>query len=217
MTVISDVVCVHGLWSHAAGMALIRRRLEHRHGLRAHLYNYPSVRGSLDENAARLAEFLRQKGLSKAHFLAHSLGGVIVLRMLAMNACSGPGRIVCAGAPLSGSRAAQELSQRDWARRILGRSIETGVVNAPANSWASGVCLGHEVGIIAGTVSFGLGRLVAVFEEDNDGTVAVSETHLDGARDHICLPVSHYSMLYSPSVSDQAAAFFKNGSFLRAS
>jgi len=64
-------------------------------------------------------------------------------------------------------------------------------------------------------MSMGLGQLVADFDEENDGTVAVSETKLDGAKDHICLPVSHYSMLVSPSVADQAAAFFKRGEFLR--
>lgn len=216
MTDIGDVVCVHGLWSHAAAMSLIRRRLERRHGMRAHLYNYPSVRGSLDGNAEQLAEFLHRNGLYKAHFLGHSLGGVVVLRMVAMKAYSGPGRIVCAGAPLSGSRAARNLARRGLARRIMGRSIEAGVVYSAASSWASGVCAEHEVGIIAGTIPFGLGRLVADFDEDNDGTIAVSETRLDGARDHICLPVSHYSMLYAPAVSDQAAAFFRRGEFLRA-
>ena len=63
--------------------------------------------------------------------------------------------------------------------------------------------------------SIGLAQFVAEFEEDNDGTVAVSETQLPGARDHLIMPVSHNGMLLSGSVVDQAAAFLKRGEFLR--
>ena len=61
----------------------------------------------------------------------------------------------------------------------------------------------------------GVGRLVTRFDGDNDGSVAVSETRLEGARDHICLKVSHKGMLVSGEVVDQAAAFLKRGEFLR--
>jgi hypothetical protein len=64
-------------------------------------------------------------------------------------------------------------------------------------------------------VPIGLGQYVAEFDEDNDGTVAVSETQLKGARDHLIMPVSHSGMLVSPDVVDQAAAFLKRGEFLR--
>ena len=78
------------------------------------------------------------------------------------------------------------------------------------------MCASREVGIIAGTVPVGFGRLVTKFDGDNDGSVAVSETRLPGAKDHICLKVSHKSILLSRDVVDQAAAFLKRGEFLRA-
>ena len=53
------------------------------------------------------------------------------------------------------------------------------------------------------------------FDGDNDGTVAVDETRIDGAKDHICMPVSHTSMLMSAEVVDQAVAFLRRGEFLR--
>ncbi len=215
MTPIDTVVCVHGLWSRGAGMYLIKRRLEREYGFRVLLFDYPSVRGTLDENAARLARFILEQDLEATHILAHSLGGVIGLRMLATEPDAVPGRIVCAGSPLTGSRAAEFLIRQDWAEPIIGNTLKPGVVHASANEWASHVCKRREVGIIAGTVRVGLGQFVADVEEPNDGTVAVSETRLEGARDHICLPVSHYSMLLAPAVADQAAAFFKRGEFLR--
>ena len=69
--------------------------------------------------------------------------------------------------------------------------------------------------MIAGNVPLGFGRLVANFDEDNDGTIGVSETQLDAAKDHLVLPVSHKGMLVSADVADQAAAFIKRGEFLR--
>lgn len=215
MMATDTVVCVHGLWSRGAGMYLIKRRLEREYGFRVLLFSYPSVRGTLDDNANRLAEFIREQGLEATHILGHSLGGVISMRMLATNPDAVPGRIVCTGSPLTGSRAAEIMSRQDWAERILGKTLAPGVVHASANEWASHVCDEREVGIIAGTGRVGLGQFVADFDEANDGTVAVSETKLDGAKDHICLPVSHYGMLVAPSVADQAAAFFKRGEFLR--
>lgn len=212
---VDTVICIHGIWSHGTGMYLIKRRLESEYGLRALLFNYASVRGTLDDNAARLSAFILDNKLDSAHLLGHSLGGVIALRMLADEPDAVPGRVVCIGSPLTGSRAAEFLSRQDWAEPFVGHSLTAGVVHAAANEWASQVCEERDVGIIAGTVPIGFGRLVTRFDGDNDGSVAVSETRLDGARDHICLPVSHKGMLVSKTVVDQAAAFLKRGEFLR--
>jgi len=64
-------------------------------------------------------------------------------------------------------------------------------------------------------VPIGFGRLVAGFDEDNDGTIAISETRMPGAKDHLVLPVSHKGMLLSRNVVDQTAAFLQRGEFLR--
>jgi len=215
MTSIDTVVCLHGIWSHGAGMLLIKRRLEKEYGMRVLLFNYPSVRGTLDDNTALLSQFIHEQKLKSVHLLGHSLGGVIALRMLANESQAVPGRVVCLGSPLSGSRAATFLSEQDWAEPMIGRSLPAGVVHAAANEWASDVCAQRDVGVIAGTVPLGFGRLVADFDEANDGSVAVSETRIEGAKDHICLAVSHKGMLLSSSVVDQAAAFLKRGKFLR--
>ncbi len=215
MTTINTVVCLHGIWSHGAGMFLIKRRLEKEYGMRVLLFNYPSVRGTLDENAASLSQFIHEQELESTHLLGHSLGGVIALRMLANDPDAVPGRVVCVGSPLTGSRAATFLSLQDWAEPMLGQTLPAGVVHAAANEWASHVCHQRDVGVIAGTIPLGFGRLVTNFNEDNDGSVAVSETRIEGAKDHICMAVSHKGMLVSADVVDQAVAFLKRGEFLR--
>ncbi len=212
---VDTVICVHGFWSHGTGMYLIKRRLEKEFGFRAHLFSYRSVHGTLDENAAALAQFIEEKRVDGAHLVGHSLGGVLALRMLANYHNALPGRVVCLGSPLTGSRAAQILGAQEWAENIIGRSLPTGVLEETANTWASHVCRERDIGVIAGNVPLGFGRLFANFDEDNDGTIAVSETRLAGARDHLVMPVSHKGMLVSSDVADQAGSFLKRGEFLR--
>lgn len=215
MNNIETVVCLHGFWSHGTGMYLIKRRLENEYGMRALLFSYPSVRGTLDENAAALAQFIDGEGLDAVHIVGHSLGGIVALRMHANHAAVPPGRIVCLGSPLTGSRSAEFLRRQDWAEPFVGHSLPKGTLDEPASVWAQDVCANREIGVIAGNASIGLGQFVAEFEEENDGTVAISETQLQGVRDHLIMPVSHNGMLLSSSVVDQAAAFLKRGEFLR--
>ncbi len=183
--------------------------------MRVSLFSYPSVRGTLDENAAALAAFIRDQNAETAHIIGHSLGGVLALRMHANNPGFPSGRVVCLGSPLAGSRAASFLNEFVWAEEIVGRSVPDGMIHQTANDWASQVAEQRDIGVIAGTAPFGIGRFVAQFEEDNDGTVSVSETHLAGAKDHLTLSVSHKGLLVSADVADQAAAFIRRGEFLR--
>ncbi len=216
MSSIDSVICVHGFWSHGTGMVLIKRHFENEYGLRTQLFSYPSVTGTLDENADRLAEFIQQEKLENSHIVAHSLGGVVSLRMLARGDIDLKGRLVCMGSPLAGSRAAEFLSRVDWAGTIIGKTLPEGTLHSTANEWAGDVCERYDVGIIAGNIPVGIGRLTGIFAEGSDGTVALSETQLDGATDHIELKVSHMGMLISRDVADQAVAFLKRGEFLRA-
>ena len=71
-----------------------------------------------------------------------------------------------------------------------------------------------EVGVLAGTRSVGLGRVVPGLPRPNDGVVAVTETRLPGAADFIALPVAHSQMLASRPCATQIAAFLETGRFL---
>jgi len=209
------VVCVHGLWMPGEEMLFVKHQLEKNHDWQCELFSYPSVRGTLDENAELLADFVHNLAGDTIHIVGHSLGGVIALRMLSLETTAIGGRLVCMGSPLSGSRTAANLHKSDWVSPLLGRSISDGVVGQAAAEWATSATARYEVGSIAGTMSVGMGRLVARFEGENDGTVAVDETELQGMTDHLCMPVSHSGMVLSTDVVDQVAAFLKHGKFNR--
>jgi hypothetical protein len=94
---------------------------------------------------------------------------------------------------------------------ILGRNIQAEVLNPPARSWDGG----RDLGIIAGDLSLGLGRLFGDVAVPNDGTISVDETKLVGATDHIVLPISHTGMLFSTETAKQTARFLTHGRFAR--
>ncbi|MEX2124505.1 MAG: alpha/beta hydrolase [Woeseia sp.] len=210
-----DVVFVHGIWMPGGVMAYLRQHLEREYGFRGHLFSYASVRGTLDENAALLADFAAGLDSATVHLVGHSLGGVVSLRMLTLYDDAPPGRVVCLGSPLCGCVAASSVSRYRWGSSVLGKALVAGVLDEAASQWAGPVTLQREVGVIAGTRAMGFGRLITTFDEDCDGTVTVSETRLPGAKDHLTMPVTHMGMVMSRNVADQTAAFLLRGEFLR--
>lgn len=215
MNTAKTVICLHGMWMRRGVMLLVQRRLHNDHQYRAHLFGYPSMNNTLDQNAQSLASYIAEREFDRVHLVGHSLGGVVAMRALALHPDMPVQRVVCLGSPLCGSRPALRLKRMNWGKHLVGQTVMDGVVDAPAKRWAGEVCLSHEIGVIAGTVSLGLGRLTGSFDEANDGTVAVSETQLPGLKDHLCMPVNHTGLAISKDVTDQIAAFFRRGEFLR--
>ncbi|HEX2139692.1 MAG TPA: alpha/beta fold hydrolase [Woeseiaceae bacterium] len=211
------IVFVPGIWMPGSIMTFLKRQLETRHGFAGRLFGYWAVRVGLDENAALLSEFAanaeRQAGGGPVHLVGHSLGGVLALRMLARHPDAPEGRVVCLGSPLCGSRAASELRRWRWGQEMLGRTITAGVLEDPATHWCDPVTARREVGIIAGNRSIGGGRLLAGFEDDNDGTVSIPETRLPGVKRHLVMPVTHTGLVWSAEVADRIAAFLRRGDF----
>lgn len=202
----APVVLVHGLWMHGLVFAQLRRRLRRR-GLITASFSYPTVFCGLDANARALAARLGEIGGSPPHLVGHSMGGVLILRMLALHPRVPVGRIVLLGSPVRGSQLARLLERWRPARAMLGRTMADWL-RLPPPAIESGV----EIGVIAGTRRLGLGRFVASLPTPNDGVVAVAETVLDGAE-QLTLPVSHAQMLFSQPVADAIARFVLGGSF----
>lgn len=202
------VILVHGLWMHGVVMTPLQWRVE-RCGYRAVNYSYPSMRLSFAENAARLAHFCKDFAAPRLHFVGHSLGGLVILGMLQREPPPNTGRIVLVGPPALGSHAAQRLARLPGGRALLGHSIPEWLAGAAPQALER-----HEIGVIAGSLGIGLGRLIAPdLPEPNDGVVSVAETRLPAARDHIVLHVSHATMLFSTAVARQVCAFLERGVF----
>jgi pimeloyl-ACP methyl ester carboxylesterase len=202
------VVLVHGIWFHSLTMVVLDRRLR-RCGFETWRFGYSSVNASPQENAARLQEFVQQIDASVVHFVGHSLGGLVILRLFHEFPQQRPGRVVLLGTPLAGSRIARKLAERFGGRQLLGRSIEQGLLG-DGPSWSGQ----RELGVVAGTAAVGVGLLLGGLDEPNDGTVAVRETQIAGVSDHVLVRTSHTGLLFSPAAARQVCHFLETGHFL---
>lgn len=201
------VALVHGLWYGRPGMLPLAGRLKRR-GWNCSLFGYSGVGRDPARNIARLRDWLAGLDAEPLHLVGHSLGGLLILKLLADADASLPtGRVVLLGSPLNGSAVARRMAANPISKPGVGRAAElldSGIDRVPE---------GRETGMIAGTAPLGIGRLVARLDAPHDGTVSVSETRAPGLADHLELSVSHTGLVLSPRVADAVARFLRSGRF----
>lgn len=201
-----QIILVHGLWFGSWAMANLASRLR-KQGFEVRRISYRSTRGDLAEHAQRLHAFAMQSHAACQHFVGHSLGGLVILKMLAQYRDVPRGRLVFLGSPLRGSRVARKAAKIPGSAALMGKireALDNGYAVVPDD---------REIGVIAGSRSAGLGMLVGGTDGPGDGTVAVAETRVEGLTDHCLLPVTHSSMIFSSEVARQTAFFLENGRF----
>ncbi len=206
------VILVHGLWMSSFELFLIRRRLQADGSLRAVPFTYPTLVGSMSDHVRRLIECARAQQTERLHFVGHSLGGLVILRALEVTADLPPGRAVLLGSPLQGSRTAQSFARLPFGRALLGGAIVQECIDWAPREWSGR----REVGVIAGSMGLGVGRLLAKLEGEHDGTVMIEETRLPGAKDHLVVATSHTGLVWSAEVAAQTRHFLEHGTFRRA-
>ena len=205
----AHVVYVHGLWMPGEESLILRHRLAHEFDLTLHQFRYSAAFAPMTAITARLDTFVRELEVPEVHFVGHSLGGLVIHRFLERFPEQPPGRAVFLGTPCVASRAAERASRYAPVAHLMGLSVAEELLQPNERRWT------HErpLGIVAGNQPIGLGQFLAEFDEDNDGTVAVSETCMPGAADHIVLPVSHLGMLLSARVAHETGLFLAHGRF----
>ena len=201
------VVLVHGLWMTGPVWLPLARRLR-RQGLRVTVFSYPSARQGLEASARALQAFARAQSAQRLHFVGHSQGGLVILRMLRDAPQLAVGRVVLLGSPAAGSRAVEQLG-----RTRIGRWLRGAALPQWRPEHAEPVLRRVEVGAIAGTRRFGLAALVVRLPLPNDGAVTVDETRLPGLADHLVLPLSHTGLIVSRRVADATGVFLREGRF----
>jgi hypothetical protein len=101
------------------------------------------------------------------------------------------------------------LDAHRWGRVVVDGCLHDLLASGGCGTWNGS----HDLGIVAGDVPLGFGRLLGGLSSPNDGTVAVAETRLEGATDHVVLHCTHMSMLWSRPVAEQVVAFLRRGRF----
>jgi pimeloyl-ACP methyl ester carboxylesterase len=201
------VIVVHGLYLHAL---FTRRWQTHLRGAGYQVYgfNYRSISRTLSEAAHELSEFISAIPNEKIHCVGHSLGGLLIMQMLHEFPQGRVRRVVLVGSPYCNAHVPKLLAGHAIGRVLLGNAMA---------QWAAQKTFATpavDIGVIAGSRPFGLGRLVAPgIPEPHDGTVAVDETTVPGMMGRIVLPVTHTQMLFSKQVMRQMENFLNAGKF----
>jgi len=200
------VVLVPGLWNPTLTMALLARRLASA-GYAPQVFSYAGRR-PFAPNVARFAGFVRETlGERPAHFVGHSLGGVLLLDMLNRHPQIAVSSVVLLGAPVRGCLAGERFGRWPLGRWMMGACGE--LWHAREARWVREAPLG----VIAGTAPLGLGRLVARLPRPHDGVVCLEETTVAGMRERMLVPLGHSMMILSSAVARLVQRFLARGSF----
>lgn len=207
-----DVLLLHGVLMNAMEMLYLKRSLENN-GFRVHSLSYQSVKYSIAENTDRLHTEISSLNCEKLHIVAHSLGGIMALRLLEKHTDLAIGRIVMLGTPINGSYAAKKICRWPWVGTLLSKSMSQGL----AGDYPYTLSNHYEIGMIAGSIKspIGLGLLLGKLPEENDGTVLLSETKHPLITKHLIVNKSHTGLVFSQMVGKLVANFLRTGEFNR--
>ncbi|CAB1276007.1 esterase/lipase family protein [Candidatus Nitrosacidococcus tergens] len=202
------IVLLHGLWMYKLGLYPMAKRLR-SYGYHVICFGYPSVRKYPKE----IVETLHQKVIhlenETIHFVGHSLGGLLIQHFFETYPDQKPGRVIALGSPFASSKAAHRVYTLPLGRHILGKCAGEKLLLEPRAPWH----FKQELGVISGTRSADLGKIIAQLSLPNDGTVTVEETKQEGMTEHCLLEINHNGLLFSPLVVPFIDRFLQTGRF----
>ncbi len=204
------VFLLHGIGKGKYDMAPMARHLRQR-GYTVVNWDYPSTKYNLVELADKLAGELERFPDYKIHFVTHSMGGIVVRTCLSRHGFENVGRIVMIAPPSQGAELAEFFGNWGLYKFLLGPAGQE-LKPADAGACASAGVPTCEFAIIAG----GTGRqrgINPLLAGDNDGTVTVESTKLEGAKDFALVPYPHPVIQMMPKTVQLTSAFLENGSF----
>lgn len=206
------VIMLHGLWRSIRAMQPMARYLTER-GYTTVNVPYASFRHDLDKLVSLVAEEIRpwiEQGKT-VHFVTHSLGGVVLKRLLELVHIEKIGRVVMLAPPHRGSEIV------DW---ILSSPLRTvkGVLG-PAGEFLSSARMSEhsenfppdvEAAVIMGDKS-GIPFFRRLLDASNDGLVSVEKGRLLGIKEFEIVNADHTFISSDLSVMQLVANFIKLG------
>jgi triacylglycerol lipase len=187
-------------------MMLLQERLEEA-GFATVSHGYVAA---FDGDISDLAEELREVVLEEVrtpcyHFVAHSLGNVIVRQGFEEGWPEGLGRIVMLAPPNQPPKLARWVKDNPIFKLWSG---EAGQRIADPGYYRQLPVPEVEFGVIAGDRGQSL-----TFDEPNDGILAVDSTRLAGMADFLVLPRSHTFLMNGRDTAEAVVRFLRTGRF----
>jgi pimeloyl-ACP methyl ester carboxylesterase len=207
------VLVLHGLARSAGSMGALADRLRAA-GFVVHVFDYPSTRHTPEELVALVAaEEARccRTGVARLHYVAHSLGGILVRAHLERDPPPNLGRVVLLAPPNRGSEWVDVLADLALFEAALGPTAVA--LGTDADSLPNSIGPPrYPLGIIAGTASINpVGS--AILPGEDDGTVSVASARLEGATDFLTVEATHTFIMQDAEVARQVVTFLRTGHF----
>ena len=208
------VILIHGLGRTPLSMKRIEWTLQ-KQNYRVINVGYPSTRISIQDAADHwLGDLLKNQvadPTAKIHFVAHSLGGIVLRQYLSNHEIPNLARVVMLAPPNHGSELADRLRNNCLYRLATGpagQQLGTDESSVPSQLGP----VDFELGVIAGDRS--LNPLFSSWiSGPDDGKVSVRSAQVSGA-DFLLVHHSHTWMAWSPQVNCAVAEFLRTGHFV---
>ena len=209
------VFVVHGLGRTKHSMGIMRRHLR-KEGYRTVSFGYDSRKLSIEEAATKLRaavsnELKQADAPENIHFVTHSLGGILVRKVLADYHPPQIGRVVMISPPNHGSEIPDRLGGLKIFKKALGPAgleLGTGTNSVPNRLPPPD----FELGVITGDRS--LNPLFSGYiAGKDDGKVSVESAKLKGMRDFLIVHSSHTWIMNRKEVREQTVYFLRHGLF----
>ncbi|MEM7261833.1 MAG: alpha/beta hydrolase family protein [Planctomycetota bacterium] len=208
------VILLHGAFRSSGSLRAMEQHLQEA-GYRTIAVNYPSVLRPLPSHASQVDALLDRVEAERVHFVTHSLGGLVVRQLLGVTSRGSKwrerielGRVCMLFPPNQGAYKANLWRHRWWYRAAFG-PVSDWLTSEWAQLLPAPPC---PFGVIAGGRGDGRGWS-GVIPGDDDGTVGVEETKLDGMEDHIVFRAHHTFGMDAPEVLAACARYLETGSF----
>ncbi len=207
-----NVVLLHGLARTKKSMSKMEAALS-SHGYKVLNINYPSREYSVEV----LAEQIRQRVTDEfedgetVHFVTHSMGGILVRHIQAVDPLKNIGRVVMLSPPNQGSEIVDKLRGQKmyyWINGPSGLQLgteEQGFIwNLPEVSF--------ELGVITGDRSINW-ILSTMISGPDDGKVGVERAKVEGMRDFKVVHATHPYIMKNEKVIQDTLKFLNLGKF----
>ena len=206
------IILLHGACKTSRHMSHIARSLQEL-GYRVHNLNY----NWRYQEAAKITKDILvkvkyiEREYKKVHFIGHSLGGLIIRGVLTNYRPANLGRVIQIASPNQGSKLAEKFKD-NWIYKKLYKKVSQDLV--PKSEFLKSLepDIKYELGIIAGD-SFNFFIHCLLSFKQNDERVAIEETALEDAKDHIIINANHNEIVKSPEALHQIQKFLIDGSF----
>lgn len=179
--------------------------------------NYPSTKKNIElivgEDLPPVLAQCDQFNPTAIHFVAHSLGGIVVRMAIRDSRPVNLGRVVMLSPPNRGSVAADKLKDwwlYAWLNGPAGQQLSTSADSVP--NQLGGV--DYPVGVITGDRhAFFDAWLSLLIPGIDDGKVSIERTKVDGMSDFLVVHESHPFIMNSDYVMAETVYFLSHGVF----